>query len=78
MNKQFSAVLYIVLFLFVLAIGSVVIGDGSEILANLGKYIIELFQKADLNPSSRGFGALIQLSAIAWFVGWSIYRFRRK
>ena len=78
MNKPLNITLYIILFLFILAIGSVVIGDGSEILANLGKFIMGLFQKADLNPKSKGFGPAIQLIAIAIFVGWTINRLKKK
>ena len=78
MNKAFVSVLYVILFVFILAIGSVVISDGAEIVANLGKFIMGLFQKADLNPKSKGFGAFIQLISIAFFVGWTINRFKRK
>ena len=78
MNKPLNIALSVILFLFILAIGSVVIADGAEILANLGKFIMRLFQEADLNPNSKGFGAAIQLIAIAIFVGWTINRFKKK
>lgn len=44
MKEPFKTILYIVLFLFVVAIGSVVVRDGSEILAGVGQYIMYLFQ----------------------------------
>ena len=56
----------------------VAISDGSVIMADLGQYIVRLFSCADLNPRDRGFGCFLQLIAIALFVGWTIYRFRRK
>ena len=78
MNKPFNAVLYILLLLFVLAIATVAIRDGSVIMADLGHYIVRLFSCADLSPRGRGFGCFLQLIAIALFVGWTIYRFRGK
>ena len=79
MNKPFNAILYIVLFIFLIAIGSVVIRDGANIVANIGQHIMHLFHRADLNPrNGRGFGCFIQLMIIAAFVGWSIKQFRRK
>lgn len=43
MNRTVSVILYIILALFILAIGAVVIEEGSLIFANLGKYIMKLF-----------------------------------
>jgi len=76
MDKPLTVVLYILLFLFVLAIGSVVIDEGSLIIANLGQYIMRLFRCADLNPGRRGFGCFVQLIALAIFIGWAIHRFK--
>lgn len=79
MNNQFNALLYAVFFIFIIAIGSVVIREGSVFLASLGKHIMWLFEYADLRPSnSRGFSCFIQLIAIAIFTGWAIKRFRKK
>ena len=44
MNKPLTIVLYILFFIFLIGIGSVVIMDGSVILANVGKYIISQFE----------------------------------
>ena len=76
MKEPFKAILYIVLFLFVVAIGSIVINDGSVILANVGKYIISQFECANLDFSSPGGGCTIRLLLLATFVGWAIYRFK--
>jgi hypothetical protein len=78
MNRTVSVILYIILALFVLAIGSVAIREGSVLVANLGKYIMGLFARADLRPNRQGFDEFIQLIAIAIFVGWTIYRFKRR
>lgn len=79
MDKVFNAVLWILLFLFVLAIGSVVIGEGSDIVADLAKYIMNLFERAHFWPSSgKGFACFVQLVAIAIFVGWTINRFKKR
>jgi hypothetical protein len=78
MNKLLNIALSVILFLFILAIASVVIEEGAEILANLGKFIMGLFHQADLNPKSKGFDAFFQLIAIAIFVGWTINRFKKK
>jgi hypothetical protein len=79
MNNQFNALLYIAFFIFVIAIGSVVVREGSVFLANLGEHIMRLFKYADLRPSnSRGFSSFIQLIAIAIFTGWAIKRFKKK
>ena len=78
MNNQFNALLYIAFFIFVIAIGSVVIREGSVFLASLGEHMMLLFKYADLRPSnSRGFSCFIQLIAIAIFIGWAINRFRK-
>lgn len=78
MSKTLILVLSILLALFVLASGSIIIKDGSDILTNLGKYILRLFQEARLNPgNSHGFSAFVRLIIIAVFVGWAINRFKR-
>ena len=78
MNKTLIYVLSILLALFVVASGTIIIKDGSNILANLGSYILRLFQEARLNPgNSRGFSSLAQLIIIAVFVGWAISRFKK-
>ena len=78
MTQTFKAILFIILLLLGLAIGSVMICEGSEIIAIVCKYIIELFDRADLRPNRSGFGAFLQLIMIAVFIGWTIHRFRRK
>ena len=79
MDKVFNTVLWILLFLFVLAIGSVAIGEGSNIVAGLAKYIMNLFERANFWPSSgKGFACFVQLVAIATFVGWTISRFKKR
>jgi len=79
MNNPFKVLLYVVFFIFVVAVSSVVIREGSVFLASLGKHIMWLFEYADLRPSnSRGFSYFIQLIAIAIFTGWAINRFRKK
>ena len=78
MNKTLIYVLSILLALFVLASGSIIIKDGSDILTNLGTHILGLFQKARLNPgNSHGFSSFAQLIIIAVFVGWAINRFKK-
>ena len=78
MNRTLSLILSILLALFVVATGSIIIKDGSGILANLGNYILGLFQEARLNPgNSHGFSSFAQLIIIAIFVGWAINRFKR-
>ena len=44
MNKPLNIVLYILFFIFLIGIGSIVINDGSFILAHVGKYIISQFE----------------------------------
>lgn len=78
MNRSFNIGLSIILFLFILAAATVIIKDGSEIIASLGRYIMGLFERADLRPNYSGFKEFVQLIAIAVFVGWTISRFKRK
>ena len=76
MNKPLNIVLYILFFIFLIGIGSIVINDGSVILANVCKYIITQFECANLDFSSPGGGCTIRLLLLATFVGWAIYRFK--
>ena len=79
MNKIFKAFLYVTLFLLAIAIGSVVVRDAADIIADISRHIVYLFRYADIRPSHiRGFSCFIQLILIAAFVGWTIRRFRRK
>ena len=78
MNKTMILILSILAALFVLATSTIIIKDGSVILANLGGYILGLFQEARLDPgNTHGFAAFVQLTIIAAFVGWAINRFKR-
>lgn len=78
MNKTLILVLTILLALFILASGTIIIKDGSDILTNLGTHINRLFQEARLNPgNSHGFSSFAQLIIIAIFVGWAINRFKK-
>ena len=78
MNKTLILILSILLALFVLASGTILIKDGSDMLTNLGNYILGLFQEARLNPgNSHGFPSFVQLIIIAVFVGWAINRFKK-
>jgi len=78
MNKTLILVLSILLALFILASGTIIIKDGSDILTNLGTHILGLFQEARLNPgNSHGFSSFAQLIIIAIFVGWAINRLKR-
>ena len=78
MNKTLILVLSILLALFVLASGTIIIKDGSDILPNLGTHILKLFQEARLNQeNSHGFSSFAQLIIIAVFVGWAINRFKK-
>ena len=78
MNKTLIYVLSILLALFVLASGSIIIKDGSDILTNLGTHILRLFQEARLNPENTlGFSSFAQLIIIAVFVGWAISKFKK-
>ena len=78
MNRPLNVVLFIILFILGFAICAVIIKDGSEIVANLGSYIMGLFARADLRPSRSGFNSFVQLVSIAIFIGWTISRFKRK
>jgi hypothetical protein len=79
MNRPFATAMYVLLFIFAILVGSVVIGDGAEIIADIAQHIRHLFHRASLNPNiSRGFGAFVQLIILAVFFGWAINRFRRK
>ena len=58
MNKTLILILSVLLALFVVASGTIIITDGSDILANLGTHINRLFQEARLNPeNSHGFSS---------------------
>jgi len=79
MTKPLSVAFYVVLFAILLAIAVVVIRDGADIVAAVSKYIIGLFEQADIRPrNNRGFQCFFQLVIIAVFVGWTIRRFRQK
>ena len=82
-KKILIGILYVIVGVFILAIGSVLIDQGADIIADVIADILDrimyLFKWADLNPNNRrGFGCCIELIAIAIFVGWTISRFRRK
>ena len=78
MSKIMILVLSIVAALFLFATSTIIIKDGSVILANFGGYILELFQDARLDPgNSHGFSSFVRLIIIAVFVGWAINRFKR-
>ena len=68
MKKHTQTFLYIILVLFLVAIASVLIDQGS-----LG--LSRLFSRARIYPPN---GEFIQLMAIAVFVGWSLNRLIRK
>ena len=44
MKESLKIVLYVVIFVFLLAVGSVVITDGAEVIAGICEYIMYLFQ----------------------------------
>ena len=73
MKNALNTIMYIILAMMVIAVASVVIQDGSGIIANLGNHIMRLFRRADLFNAE-----FIQLLLIAVFVGWTINRFKRK
>ena len=75
MYQAVKPVLIILLLLLLFALGSVVIRDGGEIIANLGSYIIYLFHISDPRPGYAGFDKFFLLMVIAVFVGWAIRRF---
>ena len=76
MQQPIKVILFIILGLILLAIASVIINEGSVIIASIFEYIVQLFKDAELNPRRRGFSAFFQLILIAIFVGWSINRFK--
>ena len=76
MNKSASTALYILLAIVCVAVACIIIQDGSNIIADLGKHIMNLFRRANLFPGSHGFNEFIQLILIAVFVGWAISRFK--
>jgi hypothetical protein len=79
MNKTFITFLYVTVVLLAIAIGSVVVRDAADILADISRHVMYLFRYADIRPShSRGFSSFVQLILIAAFVGWAIRRFRGK
>lgn len=78
MQQPIKVILYIMLGLILLAIASVIINEGSIIVASVFEFIMQLFENAELDPASHGFGPAIQLIAIAWFVGWTIHRFKSR
>jgi hypothetical protein len=75
MYKAIVTILAMILGIFAIAIASVVIGDGAELVANLAAYIMGLFEDVNLT-TSHGISSSIKLIAIAWLVGWGIYRIR--
>lgn len=78
MNNTALTILYIALAFVCLAVASILIQDGSGVIANLGQHIMGLFRKAGLNPNRSGFNEFIQLILIAVFVGWAISKFKNK
>jgi hypothetical protein len=72
MEKVLGNILKIILILMIVAVGSVLITGGAEILSNLGSHIVRLFNRARIFPINESF---IQLIFIAVFVGWAISRF---
>ena len=79
MNKIIQVVLWIIIGIIAIALGSILIEQGSFIVADIGKHIQHLFQIGDIRPSQgRGFAAFVELLAIAIFVGWAISRFKNK
>ena len=75
MSKVVVVILSIVLIILAVGIASVVIEDGSVIIADFVKYIMHLFACVDLS-SSKGLSCSIKLIALAWLFGWSIYRIK--
>ena len=77
MNKLPGQILTIILILFIVAVASVLITDGANILAKLGGHIMGLFQRGPRfypQPNKE----FVQLILIAFFVGWAIHRFKKK
>ena len=77
MNKLPGQILTIILILLIIAVASVLVTDGANILAKLGGHIMGLFQRGPRfypQPNKE----LVQLILIAVFVGWAINRFKRR
>ena len=78
MNNTIKAILWVILGIFAIALGSVLIEQGAEIVAGIGNHIQRLAQIGDIRPSHKGFSAFVELLLIAIFVGWAIKRFIKK
>ena len=78
MNKSIQVVLWVIIGIIAIALGSVIINQGAEIVADIGKHIQRLTQIWDIRPSHTGFSAFVELLLIAIFVGWAIKRFIKK
>jgi len=71
-----NAVKFLLIVLSV-GIGAVLIGEGAEVLAWVGSWVMSQFSGASLNPNSSGFGNSARLIILAFFVGWCISRIKR-
>jgi|FLOH01.1.fsa_nt_gi hypothetical protein len=78
MNNTIKSILWVILGIFAISICSVLINQGAEIVADIGKHIQHLTQIGDIRPSHKGFSAFVELVLIAIFVGWTIRRFKNK
>ena len=78
MNKSIQIFLLIIIGIIAIALGSILINQGAEIVADIGKHIQRLTQIGDIRPSHNGFSAFVELLLIAIFVGWAISRFKNK
>ena len=78
MNKSIQVVLWVIIGIIAIALGSVIINQGAEIVADIGKHIQCLTQIGDIRPSHKGFSSFVELVLIAIFVGWAISRFKNK
>ena len=78
MNNTIKAILWVILGVFAISICSVLIGQGAEIVADIGKHIQRLTKIGDIRPSHKGFSAFVELVLIAIFIGWAIKRFTKK
>ena len=76
MHKLPGQILTIILILLIIAVASVLVTDGANILAKFGGHIMGLFQRAKYAPWVNA--ELFQLILIAVFVGWAINRFKRR
>ena len=77
MNKLPGQILTVILILLIIAVASVLVTDGANILAKLGGHIMGLFQRGPRfypQPNKE----FVQLILIAVFVGWAINRFKRR